>query len=166
MSSNKKLAELFAAAKAESPLKDLNTQQAALRVNNYHKRGVPTHKPTAGSFRKGQKPWNTGMNTGANHWGQTRRARGAEKSGAERRAYFGGVQQHTEKTLRQMSKSAQARWARTQRSVWCEGVQYLNIYAAAETLQCHPTTILYRIRTRPKEYHWVERSDSTEGAHG
>jgi hypothetical protein len=83
----------------------------------------------------------------------------AEGKIAERRAYFGGVQQHTEKTLRQMSKSAQARWARTQRSVWCEGVQYANIYAAAETLQCHPTTILYRIRTRPQEYRWWKESD-------
>lgn len=156
MSCNKKLAELFAAAKAQSPLKDLNTQQAALRVNNYHKRGVPTHKPTAGSFRKGQKPWNKGMNTGADLWGQTRRARGAEKTGAARRAYFGGVQQHTRLTREQMSKSAQKRWARTQRRVWCEGVQYANIYEAAEALQCHSTTILYRIRTRPQEYRWVK----------
>lgn len=99
-----------------------------------------------------------------------RRARGAELKAAgkeeEFRALFGVKDRHSQKTKKKMSASASKRWARTQRPVSCEGRIYANKSVAAAALNCHPDTILYRIRTRPQQYHWVERSDSTEGAHG
>lgn len=146
--SNKTLQERLEEARASSPVKDLTTHQQAIRVSNSLKKGVATGKVTKGAFKEGQVAWNKDKAVGKDTWGKTRKERAAEMSEEERRAYFGVVEQHTEKTKEQMSESASARWAKQMKRVMADGIEYANIYEAAEALGIHKDTVVYRIKAK------------------
>jgi hypothetical protein len=155
MSPTKSLQELLDEAKRDSPLNDMTPAQAAHRVTNALKVGVPTGKVTKGAFKEGQDAWNKGKAVGKDKWGRTRKERAAEMSEEERRAYFGTVEQHTEKTKEQMSESASARWAKQMKRVMADGVEYANIYEASEALGIHKDTVVYRIKAKGANWtHW------------
>jgi hypothetical protein len=146
--SNKTLQERLEEAKNASPIKDLTPHQAAIRVSNTLRKGTETGVVTKGAFKEGQEAWNKGKAVGKDKWGKTRKERAAEMSEAERRAYFGTVEQHTEKTKEQMSESASARWAKQMKRVMADGVEYANIYEASSALNVHKDTIVYRIKAK------------------
>jgi hypothetical protein len=105
---NKTLAERLAEARAESPLKDMTAQQAAVRATNELKRGVPTNKVTKGAFKEGNVPHNKGK---SGNWGETRKERAEQMSEEERRAYFGYHEHHTEETKQKQAEKATERWS-------------------------------------------------------
>ena len=74
----------------------------------------------------------------------------------EFRKLFGIKDQHTEKTKKKMSESAKQRWAKKMKPLYCEGKKYVNIYAASEALGIHKDTVSYRIKTKPKEYYYID----------
>jgi hypothetical protein len=88
-----------------------------------------------------------------------RKAKGAELKAAgkekEYRELFGVKDQHSKKTKKQMSASASERWAKSMKKVGALGKTYDNIYAASEALGVHKDTIVYRIKTKPKDYFYV-----------
>lgn len=142
---NKTLQQLIEDAKKDSPLVKLTGQQAALKVSNNLKKGVPIGVKTKGAFIQGHIPWNKGR-TDDNKWGKTRKERAAEMSEEERRAYFGVNPQHSLQTRELQSESARARWAKTHRRVQTDQGIFESIYKAGEALGCHPDTIRYRIK--------------------
>jgi len=146
--SNKTLQERLEEARNASPINELTPHQAAVRVSNTLKKGVSTGKVTKGAFKEGQEAWNKGKEVGKDKWGKTRKERAKEMSEEERRAYFGTVDQHTEKTKEQMSKSASTRWAKQMKKVMADGVVYANIYEASSSLGVHKDTIVYRIKAK------------------
>lgn len=73
----------------------------------------------------------------------------------EFRRLFGIKDQHTESTKKQMSSSAKARWAKSQKPLIAEGVRYESIYTASDALGVHKDTISYRIKSRPNEYYYI-----------
>ena len=151
--SNKSLQEKLAAAKANSPLNNLTTHQAALRASNALKKGTETGKVTKGAFKEGNEAWNKGK-SGKTSWGKTRKEKAKEMTEEERRAYFGYHENHTEETKEQMSESAKKRWANTMKKVSADGVVYENHYAASEALGIHKDTIIYRIKAKGDK--WAE----------
>lgn len=152
MSRIKSLQERLNEAKKDAPLNDMTPAQAAHRVTNALKAGVPTGKVTKGAFVEGQDPWNKGKSIGKDKWGKTRKERAKEMTEEERKAYFGTIEQHTEKTKEQMSESASARWAKQMKRVMAEGVEYSNIYEASSMLGLHKDTIVYRIKSPNKNW--------------
>lgn len=156
MSQTKSLQQRLDEAKKNSPLNDLSPHQAAVRVSNTLKKDVPTGKVTKGAFKPGQEAWNKGLEVGKDKWGKTRKQRAAEMSEQQRRAYFGTKDQHTTETKQQMSASASARWAKQMRAVMALGKKYASIYEAGEALGVHKDTISYRIKTKPKEYYYID----------
>ena len=88
-----------------------------------------------------------------------RKAKGAELKAAgkekEFRDLFGVKDQHSKKTKKQMSASASERWAKSMKKVGALGKTYDSIYAASEALGVHKDTIVYRIKTKPKDYFYV-----------
>ena len=86
------------------------------------------------SILEGQEPWNKGKAIGKETWGKTRSERAKTMTKEERRAYFGTVEKHTEKTKEQMSESASARWAKQMKRVMADGVEYASIYEASSAL--------------------------------
>jgi DNA-directed RNA polymerase len=151
--SNKTLQERLEEARNASPVNELTPHQAALRVSNSLKKGISTGKVTKGAFKEGQEAWNKGKEIGKDTWGKTRKERAKEMSEEERRAYFGTVEQHTEKTKEQMSESASARWAKQMRRVMADGIEYANIYEASSALGVHKDTIVYRINAKGANWH-------------
>jgi hypothetical protein len=89
----------------------------------------------------------------------SRKAKGAELKAAgkekEYRELFGVKDQHSKKTKKQMSASASERWAKSMKKVGALGKIYDSIYAASEALGVHKDTIVYRIKTKPKDYFYV-----------
>jgi hypothetical protein len=148
MSPTKSLQDRLNEAKKHSPLNDMTPAQAAHRVTNALKSGIPTGKVTKGAFKEGQKAWNKGKEVGKDKWGKTRKERAKEMSEEERRAYFGIIEHHSEKTKEQMSESASARWAKKMKRVMADGIEYANIYEASSALGVHKDTIVYRIKAR------------------
>jgi hypothetical protein len=90
---------------------------------------------------------------------EARKAKGADLKAAgketEFRELFGVKDQHSEKTKKQMSASASERWAKAMKKVSALGKIYDSIYAASEALGIHKDTVVYRIKTKPKEYFYV-----------
>jgi len=88
-----------------------------------------------------------------------RKAKGAQLKAAgkekEFRELFGVKDQHSKKTKKQMSASASERWAKSMKKVGALGKTYDSIYAASEALGVHKDTIVYRIKTKPKDYFYV-----------
>ena len=155
MSPSKTLQQLLDEAKKDSPLNKMTPAQAAHQVTNAAKKGVPTGKVTKGAFKEGQEAWNKGKAVGKDKWGKTRKERAAEMSEEERRAYFGTVEQHTEKTKEQMSESASARWAKQMKRVMANDIEYANIYEASSALGVHKDTVVYRIKNKGANWqHW------------
>jgi hypothetical protein len=151
---NKTLAERLEDAKANSPLNNLTTQQAALKANNELKRGVSTGNVTKGVFKKGNEAWNKGIE-GKETWGKTRSERAKTMSPEEHKAYFGTVENHTEETKLKMSESHKVLWAKRMKRVIAAGVEYKSIYEAAGALGVHKDTIVYRIKAKsPKWADW------------
>ena len=54
-----------------------------------------------------------------------------------------------------MSASASERWAKSMKKVSALGNIYESIYAASEALGIHKDTVVYRIKTKPKDYFYV-----------
>ena len=102
MSPAKTLQERLAEAKKDSPLNNMSPSTAAHIVTNTAKKGIPTNKVTKGVFKEGQEPWNKGKSIGKETWGKTRSERAKTMTKEERRAYFGTVEKHTEKTKEQI----------------------------------------------------------------
>jgi hypothetical protein len=69
---------------------------------------------------------------------------------------FGVKEQHSKKTKKQMSASASERWAKTMKKVSIQGTVYDSIYKAAEALGVHKDTVVYRIKTKPDLYFYIE----------
>ena len=84
--------------------------------------------------------------------GEKLKAEGKEK---EFRELFGVKDQHSKKTKKQMSASASERWAKSMKKVSALGNIYESIYAASEALGIHKDTVVYRIKTKPKDYFYV-----------
>jgi len=71
----------------------------------------------------------------------------------ERKEYFGTVENHTEKTKKQMSDSASKRWANIKRpKVIADGIEYENFIVCAEKLQVHKDTVSYRCKSKSKTW--------------
>jgi hypothetical protein len=91
---------------------------------------------------------------------ESRKAKGAKlkAEGREKefRELFGVKDQHSKKTKKQMSASASERWAKSMKKVSAMGKIYDNIYAASEDLGIHKDTVVYRIKTRPAEYFYLD----------
>jgi len=85
--------------------------------------------------------------------GQELKQQGKEK---EYRELFGVKDQHTKKTKKQMSISAKERWAKRMKQVSIQGKIYQNIYQAADDLGIHKDTVVYRIKTKPKDHFYIE----------
>lgn len=156
----KSLQQRLEAAKAASPAQNLTPGQISHQVTNAAKKGVPTGVVTEGSFKEGNQPWNQGK-TGT--WGKTRTERGKLMTEEERKEYFGIIEQHTEKTIKQMKSSATKRWARTMRPVMADGCKYENHYAAGEAMGIHKDTVIYRIRaTSDRWRNWYYAGEQDE----
>jgi hypothetical protein len=111
---------------------------------------------TKASQRKAKDPkWLEATQKGT----ESRKAKGAELKAAgkekEFRELFGVKDQHSKKTKKQMSTSASERWAKSMKKVGALGKIYDSIYAASEALGIHKDTVVYRIKTKPKEYFYV-----------
>lgn len=155
MSKNKTLQELLEEAKKDSPINKMTRQQAAIHASNIaHKKGIPTNLGgNKGSYKSGGKAWNKGKNIGKESWGKTRRERAKTLSPEEHKAYFGTVENHTEKTKKQMSDSASKRWANLKRpKVIADGIEYENFIVCAEKLQVHKDTVSYRCKSKSKTW--------------
>jgi hypothetical protein len=74
----------------------------------------------------------------------------------EYRKLFGIKDQHTEDTKKKMSESASIRWSKQMRKVSALGKIYNSIYEAGEALGIHKDTVSYRIKTKPKDYFFVD----------
>lgn len=85
--------------------------------------------------------------------GQELKSQGKEK---EYRELFGVKDSHSKQTKKKMSSSASARWAKTMKKVMAAGKIYSNIYEAGEKLNIHKDTVMYRIKTKPAEYYFIE----------
>ena len=73
----------------------------------------------------------------------------------EHRKLFGYKEQHSEATKEKMRESSALRWAKTMKKVSALGKIYDSIYTAGEALGVHKDTVVYRIKTKPKEYFYV-----------
>lgn len=156
MSQTKSLQELLNEAKQNSPLRDMTPGTAAHIVTGKLKKGIPTGKVTKGAFKSGHDTWNKGLEVGKDTWGKTRKEKAKQMSEQERRAYFGTKDQHTKETKKQMSASASERWAKQMQQVMALGVKYQSIYAAGLALGIHKDTVSYRIKTKPKDYYYID----------
>jgi hypothetical protein len=73
----------------------------------------------------------------------------------EHRKLFGYKEQHSESTKEKMRESSALRWAKTMKKVSAFGKIYESIYTAGQALGVHKDTIVYRIKTKPKDYFYV-----------
>jgi hypothetical protein len=91
---------------------------------------------------------------------ESRKAKGKmlKEAGKEKefRELFGVKDNHSKKTKKQMSASASARWAKSMKKVMAEGNVYSSIYEAGEKLGIHKDTVVYRIKTKPTDYYFIE----------
>lgn len=88
----------------------------------------------------------------ANQKGQEKRKAKAQELKANGdmegfRKLFGVKDQHSKKTLKQMSASAIERWAKTMKKVHAQGKIYESIYTASDALGIHKDTVVYRIKS-------------------
>lgn len=74
----------------------------------------------------------------------------------EYRKLFGVKEKHSNKTKKIMSQKALERWEKSRKQVSALGKIYTSIYEAAEKLGVHKDTITYRIKTKPKDYFYIE----------
>lgn len=74
----------------------------------------------------------------------------------EFRQLFGIKDFHLETTKTKMSQSATERWTKSRSKVSALGVIYDSIYSAGLALGIHKDTVVYRIKTKPKEYFYIE----------
>lgn len=116
------------------------------------KKGVKTGKITRGAFKKGNTPWNKGVQ--CSKGGNTRRQMSKYMTDAERRVYFGQIEQHTDETRQQMSESAQMRWQTDpkRRRPVCAGVAYNSMAEAAQALEMRQDTIAYRCNSKSARF--------------
>ena len=167
-SMKKSLQELMAEASVGSPLRKMSRQQAAVNVVNQLKKGVPTNIATKGVFKKGHDTWNKGI-SGKNSWAKTRKERGEILKATDPEAhkkYFGTIEQHSEKTKKQMGESATKRWANHNRpKVIADGVEYTNFLVCAEKLGIHKDSVTYRCKSKSatwQGWYFVQQGEQSD----
>jgi hypothetical protein len=74
----------------------------------------------------------------------------------EYRKLFGVKDHHTDDTKQKMSQKASERWAKQMRKVSALGKIYNSIYEASAALGIHKDTVSYRIKTKPKDYFFID----------
>lgn len=144
---SKSIQEILKEQREQSEIFKRSEQSIAVGTSNkLTKTGVPLSTPV---WNKGKTGLQTAWNKGVPHSKEQIQKMSQSQKGKPRGP-------RTQETKDKMSDKAKERWAKSMRKVWADDKAYNNIYDAAHALGIHKDTILYRIKTRPKEYYYLD----------